>query len=90
MDDWYVGAYWPSRRESASDCAARLLKFLTSVGSATGELSRWFRKGWSRRQALNSPVALDKEFLTELMWKGRQYTDVGHRSIERPGLSAPM
>jgi hypothetical protein len=39
---------------------------------------------------LNSAVALDKEFLTELMLQGRQYTDVGHQLMERLGFSAAM
>jgi hypothetical protein len=90
MEDWYVGAYWGNRRESAADCAARLLEFLTSLGSASGELSRWFLKGWSRKQALNSPVPLSGEFLTELMLKGRHYTDASHQLTEDLGFSAAM
>jgi hypothetical protein len=39
---------------------------------------------------LNSPVALDKEFLTELMLRGRQYGDVGHQLMERLGFSVAM
>jgi hypothetical protein len=39
---------------------------------------------------LNSPVALNEQFLTELMLQGRQYTDFGHELIEDLGFRTAM
>jgi hypothetical protein len=44
LDSLFLGAYWPQRRETRAECAARISKFLSGIRDAGPDVQRWFLK----------------------------------------------
>lgn len=65
-ENYYVGAYWPGRRESEEAYAARAGAFMRRLASLDPALSCWFEQASSRGAALASPLSLDSETLLGL------------------------
>lgn len=66
MTEYFVGAYWDARKESRNSCAARLYHFLNKMSSLSAELSCWYAKGATRREALR-PILLEQAELEHLL-----------------------
>jgi hypothetical protein len=90
MDNFYVGAYWGPRKESALDCAKRLSNCLSQLGVAHPTLASWHPKGASRAAASGASVSVVPEDLAQLLARGRNRRDVDGSVIEELGFSAGL
>jgi hypothetical protein len=85
-ENFYLGAYWGARRESADECAVRLANFLSRVGEQEHMFGRWHilipRAGSPpvRQRDLTSGA------LTETLLQGRNRRDDDGTVIEDLGL----
>jgi hypothetical protein len=87
MSGFFVGAYWPSRKESVEQCAERLRKFFVALAATDPVLATWFETGRSRKQALEKPAHIgDQSYLLGLLDRGRNRRDVGRTVIEELGF----
>lgn len=48
----FLGVYWASRKESRTDCAARLARFLSAGTGVDPTLERWFLKANRKKDAI--------------------------------------
>lgn len=55
-DQFYIGAYWGSRREDLACCARRLHECLSQLTHCDEVFGRWFKLGYSKKQALAHEV----------------------------------
>jgi hypothetical protein len=55
MHSLFIGAYWPSRRETKEQCARRVADFLARIESRP-DTSQWFPKGKSAKSSTRVPV----------------------------------
>ena len=84
-----IYAYWGSRPESTSACAARLARMIEELRSVHPAFERWLHKGLTAKQ-WNKPLCSTPpktEELTQVFEKGRFYTDVGHELMADLGYS---
>lgn len=87
MSDLFIGAYWPARKESQEQCAERLGTFLRECANCDPVLATWFETGRSRRQAMERPVDIgNRDYLMDLLERGRNRRDVGQTVIEELGF----
>ncbi len=71
-ENYYVGAYWPGRREAEETYARRAEVFLRRLASLDPALTRWFEQAGSREAARASQFTPDAETLLGL-FKQRRY-----------------
>ena len=87
MSDFFVGAYWSSRKESIEQCADRLRKFFVALTASDPFLATWLEKGRSRKQALEKTADIrEQSYLLGLLDRGRNRRDVGGTVIEELGF----
>jgi hypothetical protein len=87
MSDFFVGAYWLSRKESIEQCADRLRKFFVALTASDPVLATWLEKGRSRKQALEKTADIrEQSYLLGLLDRGRNRRDVGGTVIEELGF----
>ncbi len=90
-DDYYVGAYWGPRRETASQCARRAALFFNSLDPCDPSFSQWYYGGPRvPRGAVGHPVSRDERSLEELLSKSRTRKNRGKTVIEDLGFSQIM
>jgi Immunity protein 52 len=88
---YMLGAYWDARKEAAEDCADRLQRFLASLADCDPRLAAWYEKGRSQKEAREKPVAIsDREYLLDLLNRGRNRRDVGRSVIEELGFNVGL
>jgi hypothetical protein len=89
-EHFYVGIYWPARREPLSQCTKRVGTALRELAKVDGRLSRWFRKGWTRAQALKHELSMDDASIAKLLLDGRNRRDDNNEVIEDLGFAAAL
>ncbi len=87
MENFVLGAYWWDRKESVEQCARRVVCCLRDIGQCDPALSRWFRGGCSRKEALERQVQITHETVRELLLRGRNRPDIGGEVMEELGFS---
>jgi hypothetical protein len=80
-ENYYVGAYWPGRREPEESYADRAAVFLRQLASLDPSLTRWFEQAGSREAALASQLTLDSEMLRGLFQKPTYRKGMGDLSF---------
>ena len=91
QEDYYVGAYWGPREESALECAKRAELFLKLFAKCDVTFTQWFRGGrGAPRNQPGHPVGLNVAELEEFFLGGRSRTDRGKKVIERLGFNRSM
>ncbi|MCP3105511.1 immunity 52 family protein [Myxococcus sp. K15C18031901] len=70
-ENFYAGAYWRSRRESAEECAQRAAVLFRHLPEVDSSLSQWFRQGKSRKDALKHPIDVSRTALENLIRRGK-------------------
>jgi hypothetical protein len=88
-DNFYVGAYWGPREESALDCAKRLSNCLIRLSAAHPALAVWYPKGASKA-ASGDAVSTAPEDLVRLLVRGRNRRDVDGSVMEELGFRAAL
>jgi len=87
-ETFYLGAYWGDREEDLDSCAVRLTNFLKGLRDCDEIFHRWFKTGWSRKEALANEMPVEFDKLRELLDKeGKHRTDIGSRVMEDLGFS---
>ena len=87
MENVTLCAYWWDRKESVEQCANRVLRCLRDMGQCDPALARWFRKGRSRKEALQREVQITYDTVKELLLHGRNRRDIGAEVIEDLGFN---
>lgn len=84
---YLLGAYWSARQEALADCAGRLHPFLRDLTKCGGVLSKWYKRGWSRDDALKSEIDVsDMMTSTTLLEEGRNRRDADNEVIPELGF----
>ncbi len=84
---FFLGAYWPARKESIDQCAGRLLGFFGDLVTCDSALSTWYELGRSREQALEKPADVqNQDYLLKLLDRGRNRRNVERKVIEELGF----
>ncbi len=71
----FVGGYWSQRKESNEVVSGRAAGFLAALALQGPEFSTWYSKGWSRKEALRSPLAVDAASISRALTVNRRETD---------------
>ena len=91
QEDYYIGAYWGPRKETALECARRAELFLRGLARCEPSFGQWYRGGRGAPRGLpGHPVSPAVEELEKLLLISRSRTDVGKEIIERLGFSRIM
>jgi hypothetical protein len=85
-DDITLHACWGNRKETVDECAKHAERFLRLLAEFDDTFGQWFKKGMSRRQALQSKVEPTFESLRNLLSKGRSRRDDNKEVIEDLGF----
>lgn len=87
--EFFLGAYWPARKESIERCADRLLAFFAELVKCDGAFATWYEKGRSSGEALKKPANVEsREYLLMRLDRGRNRRDTDHAVIEDLGFRA--
>jgi hypothetical protein len=87
-EDYYVGAYWGPRKETALECARRAELFFHTLARCDPFFTQWYHAGRGfPRELPGWPVRPEVEELEKLLMKSRHRTDVGKEVIEDLGFS---
>ncbi|WNG54365.1 hypothetical protein F0U59_05895 [Archangium gephyra] len=87
-EDYYVGAYWGPRKETALECARRAELFFHMLARCDASFAQWYGAGRGfPRELPGWPVRPEMKELETFLLKGRSRTDVGKEVIERLGFS---
>ncbi len=81
---YFIGAYWGRREESRQACAKRLADFMHGMAEQGPALSRWFKKGSSRKASLVE-LPRDPEGLGPLLKTNQR--DIGGDAIAELGFN---
>ena len=84
--NYYIGAYWGPRKETAGQCARRIVRLLDDLGSLSPILSKWYRKGRSRNGALQFPVPPNYEAIRETIAERSEMTPFDDRATSEAGF----
>jgi hypothetical protein len=87
---FFVAAYWGARRESETECAARLEACLNKLADVHPAFSGWYKKGATRKAATQEPVDTSFEALVALLLSGRNKTDFGSEVIDDLGFGVSL
>ncbi|ATB43862.1 hypothetical protein CYFUS_009343 [Cystobacter fuscus] len=91
LEDYYVGAYWGVRKETALECARRAELFFHMLARCDPSFVQWYRAGRGfPRELPGHPVRTEVEALEKWLLQGRNRTDVGKHVIEDLGFSQMM
>ncbi|PTL82088.1 Imm52 family immunity protein [Vitiosangium sp. GDMCC 1.1324] len=86
-EDYYVGAYWGPRRETALECARRAELFFHMLARCDPTLAQWYRGGrGAPRDLPGHPVRPVAEEWEQLFLLGRNRTDLSKKVIEDLGF----
>ncbi|WNG40403.1 hypothetical protein F0U61_47015 [Archangium violaceum] len=90
-EDYYAGAYWGPRKETALECARRAELFFHMLARCDPSFTQWYRAGRGfPRELPGWPVRPDVKELEKLLLHGRHRTDVDKEVIEDLGFSQMM
>ncbi|KFA93852.1 Imm52 family immunity protein [Archangium violaceum] len=90
-ENYYVGAYWGPRRETAQECAGRMERFLHMLARCEPSFAQWYMAGRSFPRGLpGSPVVPEAKELEKLFLKSRSRTAIGKEPVEDLGFSRSM
>jgi len=91
QEDYYVGAYWGPRKETALECARRAELFFHMLARCDPSFVQWYRAGRGfPRELPGHPVRPEVTELEKLLLRGRLRTDVGKKVIEDMGFRQTM
>jgi hypothetical protein len=82
-----VGAYWGPRAEPLDQCSGRVLDLFQRIAQIDPQLSRWFLRADSRRQALEHEVKVSERSVRDLLLRGQNRRDVDRQVIPELGFS---
>jgi hypothetical protein len=86
-EDYYVGAYWGPRKETALECARRAELFFHMLARCDPTFAQWYRGGrGAPRELPGHPVRPEVQEWEQLFLRGRNRTDEGKRVIEDLGF----
>jgi hypothetical protein len=74
-ESYYLGVYWGARDEPCQVCAERVHRTLRDFAAVSPQLSRWFRLGPSRNEALQREISLDSDSIRSLLAKRRSWSN---------------
>jgi len=83
---FYVGAYWPARRESIEACAARAMTCLEGIAGVDDLLASWCLKA-PRRAAARRALGVDLDSVTAALAAGRNRRDDDGSVLDELGYS---
>ncbi|KFA88587.1 Imm52 family immunity protein [Archangium violaceum] len=87
QEDYYVGAYWGPRQETALECARRAELFFHMLARCDPAFTQWYRAGRGfPRELPGWPVRPEMKELETFFLKGRPRTDVGRKVIDDLGF----
>lgn len=81
---YFVGAYWPQRKESRIACASRISNFAQEIAKLDSSLVYWFKRRTSKKTAPRA-LPMDPNALESLLKTNRR--DIGNDVIEELGFS---
>lgn len=88
---FFLGAYWPARKESIEQCADRLRLFFADLATCDPALATWYNLGRSRKKALEKRADVGNlDGLLTLLNKGRHRRDMPRTVIEELGFSVGL
>src|SRR5690242_15013697 len=86
-EDYFVGAYWGPRQETALECARRAELFFRMLARCDPSFAQWYRAGRGfPRELPGHPVRPEVKELEKLFLSSRNRTDVGKEVIEELGF----
>ncbi|WNG40775.1 hypothetical protein F0U61_49100 [Archangium violaceum] len=86
-EDYYVGAYWGPRKETALECAQRAELFFHMLARCDPTFAQWYRGGrGAPRELPGHPVRPVVQEWEQLFLHGRNRTDAGKKVIEDLGF----
>ncbi|MFL5357259.1 Imm52 family immunity protein [Archangium sp.] len=87
-EDYYVGAYWGPRKETALEAARRAELFFHMLARCDPTFTQWYRGGRGAPTGLpGHPVRPDVQELEQFFLRGRLRTDEGKKILEGFGFS---
>jgi hypothetical protein len=87
QEDYYVGAYWGPRKETALECARRAELFFHMLTRCDPSFAQWYRAGRGfPRELPGWPVHSELKELEEFFLKGKHRTGVSKKVIEDMGF----
>ena len=87
QEDYYVGAYWGLRKETALECARRAEVFFHMLARCDPSFVQWYRAGRGfPRELPGWSVRTEVKELEELFFKGRHRTGVSKKISEDMGF----
>ncbi|OJT23792.1 hypothetical protein BO221_17625 [Archangium sp. Cb G35] len=87
QEDYYVGAYWGPRKETALECARRAELYFHMLARCDPSFAQWYRKGRGfPRELPGHPLHPEMNELERLFLQGRPRTDLGKNVIEDLGF----
>lgn len=89
-DNWYVGAYWGNREESAHDCAGRLINLLTCLPHVDHAFDHWFKPGTSTRDSNRREVKPRLIDLESLVRRGAHRSNYDRSVIRELGFTIQL
>jgi hypothetical protein len=85
---YFLGAYWPARKEAIEKCADRLFQFISNLSTCDSALEAWYEQGWSRKQALEKQAHIkSRNYLLDLLDRGRSRRDIDKSVVDDLGFS---
>jgi hypothetical protein len=81
IEYYAILSVWGDRKESADECAVRAEAFFNSIAKCDPALGHWFKRGWSRKEALKYRIPPDAETLRKMFLAGRSWTDGRPRKL---------
>jgi hypothetical protein len=88
LEDYYVGAYWGPRKETARECAQHAELFFHMLARCDPTFTQWYRGGRGAPRGLpGHPVRPEVEEWEQLFLRGRNRNDVDKGVIEDLGFS---
>ena len=74
-------AYWGEREETIEQCVERLSLFMAHLQDISPNLSQWYQKGWTKRQAMQNQISLEPNELRTLLEAGRNRDETPQRRV---------
>ena len=88
LEDYYVGAYWGPRKETALECARRAELFFHMLARCDPTFVQWYRGGrGASRELPGHPVRPEATEWEQLFLRGMNRTDATKKVIEELGFS---
>ncbi|EPX63378.1 hypothetical protein D187_005784 [Cystobacter fuscus DSM 2262] len=89
--DFYIGAYWGPRKETALECARRAELFFHMLARYDPTFTQWYRRGrGAPRELPGHPVRQVVEEWEQLFLRGMNRTDATRKVMEDLGFRADV